>query len=663
MSYASTVIENQYKLYALGEQEGYRKTIQNVNNGKVISDYDLSSLTSGHATEQAYVANRVYYKDFIFNKSVASPYDVYFNVTGLYAERTVIVVKPLEEGATIVTSDDQNLSMVKDKDVIIAYNYTNNGDEEFDENNATFGKISSKAVISIDDSVKGYVCSNFCGSDDIYVSGSKVRTDRAPIQGRPAWHQVPEECQGCDYLVFPNSAFTRGEQSIHFYVSGSVRVYVFCAATLTFSDTWETLADGFARNRYQNYINPLTMAYMVNKGYILESDVLTENSNYRCRRWDAVYKMLEDCGTKQGFTINPARLAKTGFTENLADFRYQDYLNAWVPTDCDGDYVTKCVSTSEASKEEVYDDLFGSKEDWSYFNYKGRNTDIIQKLRFNDTRNGINFQYMFGDCSKLTSIPMFDTSKGTDFQNMFDKCSVLTSVPTFDTHNGTRFDRMFYFCNDLTTVPELDTSKGTSFAAMFYNCKSLTTIPTLNTSNGTSFENMFFGCTELVSIPMLDLHGATSFYQTFRGCAALTTIPKLDTSNVTNLFSTFTDCTALTLIPEIDTSKATDISGMFKNCTSLETIQELNLSSVEFATNAFAGCSSLVNLNIVGTINMTGITFVDCTLLSHDSLLSILKALATKTSGTWKLTIGSTNLAKLSDEEKAIAINKGWTVN
>ena len=45
----------------------------------------------------------------------------------------------------------------------------------------------------------------------------------------------------------------------------------------------------------------------------------------------------------------------------------------------------------------------------------------------------------------------------------------------------------------------------------------------------------------------------------------------------------------------------------------------------------------------------------------HDSLMSIINNLATVTT-TQTLTLGSTNLAKLSSEEKAIATNKGWTL-
>ena len=49
--------------------------------------------------------------------------------------------------------------------------------------------------------------------------------------------------------------------------------------------------------------------------------------------------------------------------------------------------------------------------------------------------------------------------------------------------------------------------------------------------------------------------------------------------------------------------------------------------------------------------------------LTHQSLLNALNGLYDLTGGTSQtLTLGSTNLAKLTDEEKAIATNKNWVL-
>ena len=49
------------------------------------------------------------------------------------------------------------------------------------------------------------------------------------------------------------------------------------------------------------------------------------------------------------------------------------------------------------------------------------------------------------------------------------------------------------------------------------------------------------------------------------------------------------------------------------------------------------------------------------TKFTRDALLEIIGNLKTVTS-TKTLKMGSTNLAKLTEEDKAIAINKGWTL-
>ena len=62
-----------------------------------------------------------------------------------------------------------------------------------------------------------------------------------------------------------------------------------------------------------------------------------------------------------------------------------------------------------------------------------------------------------------------------------------------------------------------------------------------------------------------------------------------------------------------------------------------------------------------GTIDISHLTQ-----LEHSSLLVIINGLydyvGAGSSGTRYIKLGATNLAKLSDEEKAIATSKGWTI-
>ncbi len=255
---------------------------------------------------------------------------------------------------------------------------------------------------------------------------------------------------------------------------------------------------------------------------------------------------------------------------------------------------------------------------WKYFSCNNNRNDLVEKLKFSDTSNGTDFTSMFSSCSKLTTIPLIDISKGKTF------------------------DSMFYNCTGLTTIPQLDYSSGTSFHQLFNGCSKLTTIPQLNTSNGTKFTYMFYGCSELTTIPQLDVSGGTDFSYMFNGCSKLTEIPELDTSNSNTFYAMFYNCYALTTIPLLDVSKAK--TGSY------------SLSGL------FSGCRELVNVTFAGTFPITSnlSVFSSSSKLTVDSLMSFINALSDNSglSTTYTVTIGSTNLAKLTPEQIAIATNK-----
>lgn len=58
---------------------------------------------------------------------------------------------------------------------------------------------------------------------------------------------------------------------------------------------------------------------------------------------------------------------------------------------------------------------------------------------------------------------------------------------------------------------------------------------------------------------------------------------------------------------------------------------------------------------------MVDISFSMSDKLTHDSIMVVINGLQTVTS-THTLTLGSTNLNKLTQEEKQVAIDKGWTL-
>ena len=183
-----------------------------------------------------------------------------------------------------------------------------------------------------------------------------------------------------------------------------------------------------------------------------------------------------------------------------------------------------------------------------------------------------------------------------------------------------------------------DTSNVTDMSYMFSNCFSLTTIPLLDTSNVTNMYSMFQSCSKLTTIPQLDTSNVTGMINMFGSCSKLTTIPQLDTSNVTDMNRMFFNCASLTSVPQLDTSNVTDMNRMFSNCSRLEEIHMINMK---------------VSFDIHYSTKFT-----------REALLEIINNCydLTTLGKTETLTMGSTNLAKLTDEDKLIATNKGWTL-
>ena len=102
---------------------------------------------------------------------------------------------------------------------------------------------------------------------------------------------------------------------------------------------------------------------------------------------------------------------------------------------------------------------------------------------------------------------------------------------------------------------------------------------------------------------------------------------------------------------------------MFYGCYNLYDLDFSGLDTSAVAANTnltmFQDCDNLTNLK-VGKITVS-FRFNNCAKLSHDSLMNVINALE-PTDTTLTLTIGSTNIAKLTAEELAIATEKGWTV-
>lgn len=117
----------------------------------------------------------------------------------------------------------------------------------------------------------------------------------------------------------------------------------------------------------------------------------------------------------------------------------------------------------------------------------------------------------------------------------------------------------------------------------------------------------------------------------------------------------------LSVIPVIDFTDATNVNSAFTGSLATTIEKIISSATTPWPRLCFNGAKNLVNVVFDGVIGQGAFYFVDCKLLSHDSMISLFNAIADGTTGTIEL--GETNLAKLTEEEIAIATEKGWTVS
>ena len=124
-----------------------------------------------------------------------------------------------------------------------------------------------------------------------------------------------------------------------------------------------------------------------------------------------------------------------------------------------------------------------------------------------------------------------------------------------------------------------------------------------------------------------------------------------------------------THIGQLDFSKLRNASDpnrhkdMFESSLRLKTIEKLILPETSGTSYLrwFRDCPALENLTLEGIV-YTNFSVADSPLLTHASLMNIINCLEMKNGETFTCTLGTENLAKLTDAEKAIATEKGWTL-
>ena len=178
----------------------------------------------------------------------------------------------------------------------------------------------------------------------------------------------------------------------------------------------------------------------------------------------------------------------------------------------------------------------------------------------------------------------------------------------------------------------------------------------------TGLMSRFRGDENLIFCPLVDTSKANNMQSMFSGCANLMQVPLLDTSNVVHFDDMFYNCYNLVGIPQFDTTNLYSANLMFGGCDKLVSVPLMDFTKAEQIRNILLGCSELVELG--GFTNLAvSLDLSSSRKLTAESILNVInQAKDLSNEGGATLTLGTTNAAKLTEEQIAIATSKGWTL-
>ena len=257
--------------------------------------------------------------------------------------------------------------------------------------------------------------------------------------------------------------------------------------------------------------------------------------------------------------------------------------------------------------------------------YSGSNYNIGKLITKPAPRTGNNALNMYRDISNCNSLVHPDTTQCTDVRNMYIGSRGLTDIYGLNENsfiNADYTDSLFAFTNvRQECIPnKFYFNKKCSISSWFQETNSITVFPEI--------------------------------------------ITKSDTFSIGGMCEAFNGDTINSPHKEDGTlCKITDIQYAFEGY-NLSTIGEFDFSLITHPTvsekdRVLLRTEKLVNLG--GFIGLqVDIDLSKAVNLTHESLMNVINKAATVTGK--KMIFGATNLAKLSEAEKQVAIDKGWTL-
>lgn len=304
----------------------------------------------------------------------------------------------------------------------------------------------------------------------------------------------------------------------------------------------------------------------------------------------------------------------------------------------EGKVLNEVSITTNVPQDNTLKNLLDATKSADYLFYEYQGTSVDGLIQYSDTENVESIARTFYS-SKVVKVPELNTSKVKDFSYAFAYSSI-NEFPNWNFSNAENISYLLSQCKSLKTDIVINNlSKLSGDYCLNGICQQSAvksvTLNDLNPDNVYMLDNAFFDIYWLESVSLNTTTGVPikvkSMSQTFNYCSKLKTLPLMDVTRCQ--YFTIISCNALESIPAYDLSNVTSI----------------NISGL-YALKEFHATGMKVSFSISSSTKFT-----------QEALVEILNNLATVTT-TQTLTMGATNLAKLTDEDKLIATNKGWTL-
>lgn len=263
----------------------------------------------------------------------------------------------------------------------------------------------------------------------------------------------------------------------------------------------------------------------------------------------------------------------------------------------------------------------------------------------------------FQNCSALEN-----TNWPSAVKSVPDACYQSCHLSSFP-FNGIETIGVNSFSGNVFTEISLPDSVKEAKNSCFQNNKSLEHIRISNSME--YLEQFVYNCIKLKELVIPD-NITRLVRQPFQQCSSLTSVDfGHGLQNITP--ASFQSCTSLTslYIPR----NVVQVDGQaFQQCSKLNTIifeDASTLTLLAGATGSQNGWGHWLNKTAVSVLRVPGLV-VDLnisasTAFTRDTLIDLMNDLG-EVSGK-QLVMGSTNLNKLTEEDKAIAVNKGWVLS